>query len=129
MTVYISRDGSEALEHYGVKGMKWGVRRTPAQLGRDFKAKRSARKKWLKQFKEMSSYDRERSIYNDDHRHPDRTVMESTYRDMVTKYGEKSVDMYRHEYVRQRREARAIQAVSAVLLTAGTTYLISKGKL
>ena len=27
MAVYISRDGSEALEHYGVKGMKWGVRK------------------------------------------------------------------------------------------------------
>lgn len=22
-----------ALEHYGVKGMKWGIRRTPEQLG------------------------------------------------------------------------------------------------
>lgn len=26
---------TEELTHYGVKGMKWGIRRTPAQLGRD----------------------------------------------------------------------------------------------
>lgn len=34
---YISaymNDNSNYLEHYGVKGMKWGVRRTAAQLGR-----------------------------------------------------------------------------------------------
>lgn len=27
------------LYHYGIKGMKWGVRRTPAQLGRAIKSK------------------------------------------------------------------------------------------
>lgn len=29
------------LYHFGVKGMKWGVRRTPAQLGHDRKSKNS----------------------------------------------------------------------------------------
>lgn len=30
---------NDELYHYGVKGMKWGIRRTPAQLGRTIKSK------------------------------------------------------------------------------------------
>ena len=32
------------LTHYGIKGMKWGVRRTPAQLGRGEAKKRTGSK-------------------------------------------------------------------------------------
>lgn len=31
----VARNESTALMHYGVKGMKWGVRRTPEQLAHD----------------------------------------------------------------------------------------------
>lgn len=34
-------DSSDELMHYGVKGMKWGVRRTPEQLGHKQKSKKS----------------------------------------------------------------------------------------
>lgn len=39
--VYKSESPTEYLQHYGVPGMKWGVRRTPAQLGHKTPAKRA----------------------------------------------------------------------------------------
>lgn len=42
-----SLNESEFLAHYGVKGMKWGVRRTPEQLGHYRMSERSARDRVL----------------------------------------------------------------------------------
>lgn len=37
LALYDVYDQKNELRHYGVKGMKWGVRRTPAQLGHDIR--------------------------------------------------------------------------------------------
>lgn len=47
-----SRTSSDYLEHYGIKGMKWGVRRTPEQLGR----------RTFKKRKQSDEYRRSREI-------------------------------------------------------------------
>ena len=38
-------DYNNSLTHYGIKGMKWGVRRTPAQLGHKISSKLRRNKK------------------------------------------------------------------------------------
>lgn len=37
--LYLDDDQENALEHYGILGMKWGIRRTPEQLGHRVKKK------------------------------------------------------------------------------------------
>ena len=44
----------DVLVHYGVKGMKWGVRRTPAQLGHDTGRKKTTNRSIKKQRKKDS---------------------------------------------------------------------------
>lgn len=44
-------DEREELYHYGIKGMKWGVRRTPAQLGHKTSKKKNETRGWSKDAK------------------------------------------------------------------------------
>lgn len=48
----------QELEHFGIKGMKWGVRRTPAQLGH-------RKEKTLNRYKEKEIRKVEKRIASD----------------------------------------------------------------
>lgn len=50
-TTGLNLDLESVLSHYGIKGMKWGVRRTPEQLGRA-RAQRKAKKAAVKKQKQ-----------------------------------------------------------------------------
>ena len=54
-SVDIPEDNEVYIEHYGVKGQKWGVRRTPAQLGRKIKGKLKDVKKNKKSAEEITN--------------------------------------------------------------------------
>ena len=45
MTLVLSDEDRDFLQHYGVKGMKWGVRRSQAQLDRNAGRKPSRRER------------------------------------------------------------------------------------
>ena len=44
-----ARARTDELFHYGVKGMKWGVRRTPEQLGHSPKVAKAGKRVILKE--------------------------------------------------------------------------------
>lgn len=56
MMTWAPRTSNDILEHHGIKGMRWGVRRTPEQLGH----KTSGKRKWRIRMKSSSERKEER---------------------------------------------------------------------
>lgn len=71
---------SSPVMHYGVKGMKWGVRRTPEQLAQN-RARKDARKQEVRRRKEVR---RDRRVLSNEElqREVDRLNLERRYRDL-----------------------------------------------
>ena len=81
---------NEELYHYGIKGMKWGIRRTPEQLGHVItKSQSSGEKKTAKTSEKKMpgrSGQKTSSISNDElQRRINRLNMEERYEDLVAR--------------------------------------------
>lgn len=81
---------SEELYHYGIKGMKWGVRRTPAQLGHATAGKKPGGESKASKPKEKKTPGkafRSTSSLSDDElqRRINRLNMEERYEDLVAR--------------------------------------------
>lgn len=97
---------SNTLVHYGILGMKWGIRRTPAQLSRDRRThKKSSDKK--KNVKEMSDDELRRTV--------NRLQLERQYSQLSSGNVSKG-----REYV--QKIIKAGTTVTAVTTTALTLY-------
>lgn len=109
-------DFDNVLSHYGIKGMKWGVRRTPEQLGRARKA-RKARKAAEKEQKKV---DRARPASKD-------AVEAATARRVAKNAGTSSLSNQELESLlkRMKLEERYVETLGADRKSAGRIFLES----
>lgn len=129
-------DTTEYLEHYGILGMKWGVRRTPEQLGHKPK---TSTEKW--KYKQLNQIDR---LYEKSYRKLDRAYKEDPVDPSILKYKKQleaqqakdrkaildmsfvQVEEARETERSERKEARAkaVKAVGGATMWAARMALI-----
>lgn len=101
-------DSRQELEHFGIKGMKWGIRRTPEQLGHASSKARTPNERWKS--KKIRAIDK---VYNKTYRQLDKAAEQNP--------NDRSISKYRKQLKQQHK--RDIRSIS------GMTYMdIQKAK-
>lgn len=117
-------DETDAMKHHGIKGMKWGVRRTPEQLGHRPSARSSRQSVY-----ESSKGPRKRQAYTKKgyqltdkelDRRINRLAKEKRYQDLQKEVNSTQMSEGR------RFIANAVTTVGAATVSSVATYAIAK---
>lgn len=114
----------EYLEHYGIKGMRWGIRRTPEQLGHK---PRTSTEKW--KVRQLNKID---ALYNKSYKKLDKAYKEDPVDPSIMKYKKElqaqqkkdrkqiaDMSFVQVEQARSRQRAERNEKIKSAFQTAG----------
>lgn len=118
---------NDVILHYGVKGMKWGVRRTPEQLGHTTKKISGASNKTKGiTTKTTTSTKTKLNSYSDEElqRRINRLNLEERYNDLVKRQNSRNESSFKTAVKRQA--GKALENLAEQTLSRAVTKLVNK---